>query len=118
MDERRRFVRASTRQEVAYTVLPSGTTEQASTRDISGGGLRLVLEKPLAAGTQVQLAIPLPGQDAPVNAIGEVVWSEQQEVTGKTSRQSSAEIGIRAKEISPQDQELLMHFVAQSLQLI
>lgn len=117
MEERRRFVRLDTRVEVAYTVLPSGTALRAVTKDLGGGGLRFFTEKPLAPGTQLQAAISLPGRDQPVNAIAEVVWSEQHEVIGRTDRQRSVENGARCVEIAPVDQEALAQFVASRLKL-
>jgi c-di-GMP-binding flagellar brake protein YcgR len=111
MEERRRFVRLSARLEMSYTVLPSGTVKQTVSKDVGGGGVCLLTEKPLAQGTQLQMAMNLPGREQPINAIAEVVWSEQHEVIGKTDRQRSVEVGIRSVEMAPQDQEALMHHI-------
>ena len=115
MEERRRFVRLETRVDVAYTVLPSGTAQRAATKDLSGGGVRFLTENLLSTGMQLQVAISLPGREQPVNAIAEVVWSEQHELIGKTNRQRSVENGARCVEIAPADQEALTRFVASRL---
>ena len=116
MEERRRFVRLETQADVAYIVLPDGTTKRTRAKDVSAGGLRLATDRRLAAGTQLQIAMALPGSERPVNAIAEVVWSQQYEVVGKGDRQQSVEIGARFAEIAPQDQETITRFIATSLQ--
>ncbi len=115
MDERRRFVRLDARLDVVHAVLPSGTMQPTLSKDVSGGGLRLFTDRPLASGTQLQMAIKLPGRETPVNAIGEVVWSEEAHTTGKSERQRSVEIGVRTVEIAPQDHEALTEHVIASL---
>ena len=112
MEERRRSVRLGARVEVAYTVLPSGTSQRAPTSDVGWGGLCLVTEHPIPPSTQLQVAVALPGREPPVHAIAEVAWSEQHEVVGKTGRRRSAANGIRYVEIAPTDQEAITAFVA------
>ena len=115
MEERRRFVRLPARLSVSATILPDGRKQEMVSKDISGGGLRLFSDKPLPPGTQLQLAVTLSGRGEPVNAIGEVVWSETYEVIGRTDRQRSVEIGVRSAEIAPKDQEAVAAFVASGL---
>ena len=115
MEERRQFVRLDTRLETSYTVLPTGTAKTLITKDIGGGGVCLFADKPLSAGTRLQVSMKLPGRDAPVNFTGEVVWSEEYEMIGKTQRQKAVEAGIRFVEISPQDREAVMQHVILSL---
>ena len=115
MEEARRFVRLRATLETAYAVLPDGRPQRTLTKDLSVGGACLVMDKPLAAGTQLQLAIPLPGREQPVNAIAEVVWSGEVELTGRSGPRRSAEVGIRTVEIAPQDQDALAQFIAAGL---
>jgi len=117
MEEQRRFVRLETRVDVAYTALPSGAPQRTVTKDLSGGGLRFFSETPLAPGTQLQMALALPGREQPVNALAEVVWSERHELVGKADRQRSAENGAKFIEIAPADQEALAQFVSSRLKL-
>jgi len=104
-----------TRADVAYAVLPDGAPQRAVTKDLGGGGFRLVTEHPITPGTQLQVAIHLPGREQPVNALAEVVWSEQHELIGKTDRRRSVESGARCVEIAPADQEALTEFVSSRL---
>ena len=116
MDEHRRFIRFASRLDVAYTVLPSGMLQHTIAKDISAGGLRLFMDRPLAPGTQLQVALRLPGREQPVNAIAEIVWSEASETTGGGSEpRHSIEVGARCAEISPQDQEAITQFIEASL---
>ena len=115
MQERRRFVRLNARLNVDCTVLPAGVAQRAVSKDIGGGGFRLWTEKPLEPGTVLQLAIALPGWDAPVNAAAEVVWSEQSKTTGRIENRKSVEVGIRCVEISPNDHAALTRFVSAGL---
>ena len=101
--------------ETTYTVLPDGRPQRTLTKDLGVGGARLVMDKLLAPGTQLQLAIPLPGREQPVNAIAEVVWSGEVELTGRAGQRRSAEVGIRTVEIAPQDQEALTQFITEGL---
>ena len=112
MEERRRFVRLGARVDVAYTMLPSGTVQHAPASDLGSGGLCFVTEQPLPPGTQLQVAVTLPGRGQPVNAIAEVAWNEPQELIGKTARRRSAANGARYVEIAPADQEAIAQFIA------
>ena len=116
MEERRQFVRLDTRLETHCTVLPSGKPQRGVTKNIGGGGICLFADRPLEAGTRLQVAMKLPGREAPVNFTAEVVWSEQCEIIGKTQRQQSVEIGVRFVEIAPQDRDTVMQHVILSHQ--
>ncbi len=116
MIEQRSLVRLRTRLDATYAVLPDGQAQRTLTRDVGAGGACLIADKPLPLGTQVQVALELPGREQPVNAIAEVVRSAEFEMTGKTDRRRSAEISLRMVEIAPQDVEVLSRFVAAGLQ--
>jgi c-di-GMP-binding flagellar brake protein YcgR len=115
MQEQRSFVRLRAPVEATYTVLPDGRPQRTLTRDVSLGGVRLVMDKPLSRGAQLQLALVLPGQERPVNATGEVVWSEEVAWIGRGGERRNAEVGIRTLEMAPQDQESLTGFIADGL---
>lgn len=51
------------------------------TRDISAGGVRVVVAKPLGAGTKVKVVLPLPGVGT-IEAAGEVIRDIYPEVAG------------------------------------
>lgn len=115
MEEARQHVRSGVRAPVAYAVLPAGTAQECQSRDVSVTGMRLAMEQVLPAGTQLQLAVALPGVEEPVNAIAEVVWSREERITGKSGQQTSVHAGVRFTEIAPKDQELISGVVAHQL---
>ena len=116
MEERRKFVRLDTRLDVAYTVLPGGTAKQTVTKGLGGGGVCIFTEQPLPPGTRLQVALKLPGVERQVNFIGEIVWSEQYEMIGKSERRRSIEAGLRFVEIAPQDRDTVMRHMILTLQ--
>ena len=118
MEERRRFVRLPGPFEIRCAVLPSGTMQATRAKDLSAGGACLMTDAPLPSNTQLQMAIQLPERSEPVNAIGEAVWSETVEMTGKTQHQRHVETGVRFAEIAPQDHEVLLECIARSLRAL
>lgn len=117
MEERRKFVRLDTRLEISYTAtaLPADQAKQAVTKDIGGGGICLFAERLLPPGTQLQVAMRLPGREQPVNFTAEVVWCEQYEVIGREERQRAVELGVRFLEIAPQDRDAILQHVILNL---
>ena len=113
MEERRKFVRLDTRLEISYTVtsLPADKAKRTVTKDIGGGGVCLFAERPLPSGTQLQVAMKLPGREPPVNFTAEVVWCEQYEMIGKEEQSRAVELGVRFMEIAPQDRDAIMQHV-------
>ena len=115
MEERRGFVRLPARLDVTYAVLPSGLVQRTRSKDLSGGGLRLLMEQPLPAGSTLQLAVALPDREPPVNLTGEVVWSEESHLIGRSDRTRAVEVGVRAAEIAPGDRLAIEACVAETL---
>lgn len=111
MEERRRFVRLDTRLDATYTVLTSGKPRQVRTKNIAAGGICLFSDQPLAVGTQLQVAMRLPGREQPVNFVAEVIWSEEYEMVGREQRYRSVELGVRFVEIAPSDRDAVMQHV-------
>ena len=116
MEERRQFVRLDTRLDVNYSILPSGQSQPTVSKNVSGGGICLFLKQSVPVGTRLQVAMKLPGRDAPAHFTGEVVWCETYEMIGRTERQRSVEAGVRFVEIAPADQTAIMQHVILQLQ--
>ncbi|HWR40590.1 MAG TPA: flagellar brake protein, partial [Patescibacteria group bacterium] len=79
--QQRAFVRMEVMLPTFLTVKAGNRGEEpekisAMTKDISGGGLQLILEKSLALGTKVQLMVNLP-ESGMTTAIGEVTRVQQ-----------------------------------------
>lgn len=107
--ERRKFARLDIALTVAYSVQnpggdPSAVIE-ATSSDISAGGLRLMTPGPLENGSVLDLEIFLgESEEAPLHAVGEVVWQSKIAPT-------SFETGIFIKHIENEDKKRVMSFV-------
>lgn len=84
MKEQRMFERVSAAMKIRYEVidkLPGAKT--ATSKDISGGGIRLALDEALSPGTNLKLDIEIPGEANKItSAYGKVVWSRKVEIVG------------------------------------
>ena len=116
MDERRRFVRLDTRLEVAYSVLPSGQPKTVTTKNISTGGICLVLDEALSVGARLQIEMRLPNLQQPVRFTAEVAWSESYEVIGQAEHRRAVEVGVRFIDITPADQRAIAQYVILTIQ--
>lgn len=100
--ERRRFDRVATSLKVGYQVLgdgqkkeavsPSSGAGEASTLDISEGGLSIKSENPLIAGEQVRLFLHFPQSNAPVSLLAEVRSARASFKLGKTTYKAGLKI--------------------------
>ncbi|MEH6501173.1 MAG: PilZ domain-containing protein [Pseudoalteromonas distincta] len=59
-NEKRDFIRMKVETEATLTLTASGEQVAVVCQDLSSQGVQLVLDKPLAEGTAVQLSIPSP----------------------------------------------------------
>ncbi len=116
MEEHRQFVRLDTRLQVSYSLVPSEGSQETVTRNISSGGICLFTDSVLSPDTRLQITIHLPNRKQPVQAMGEVVWSEPYEVVSKAGRFPAIESGVRFLNIAPDDFEAIKQHVILSLQ--
>ena len=114
MEERRQYVRLPATLKVDYTVLPRTTQTDSATKDVGGGGVRVIVQERVAPGTLLRVELTIPGQ-SPIPFTGEVVWSDQYKVSTALRAELSYEVGVRIVEVSPADRELLKRYVAQNL---
>lgn len=77
--------------------------------EISGGGVRFATGQRLQPGTQLELELILPGDSAPVQAKGEVIWS------GRLNHQRPYEAGVRFTEIDPLQRGRVIRVIHESL---
>ncbi|NQT19694.1 MAG: PilZ domain-containing protein [Planctomycetes bacterium] len=75
---RRRYPRFSKDAVIHYKILElDEMPHRGETINISGGGARFKSESEIPSGSVVAVEITLPKADAPVLAMGKVVWSKQ-----------------------------------------
>ena len=82
LKERRRFIRLEASVKVKYTVIGKPGTIKAFSKNISAGGLCLLLDVQLAVDTPLQLEIKIPDLKNPIHAIARVVWQKGFESAG------------------------------------
>jgi len=116
--QRRENVRIPITLSVIYTLKGEDEIYEAYTRDISGGGTKLVLLKPLRMRDIIQLRITLPHLEKPISAKGKVVWIEgevvwievvESLVDNKIERTHYA--GVRFINIEDRERERLVKFI-------
>jgi len=106
--ERRRESRVNEEDKVVLELLsdPGFSGEKRSlnalTKDISPGGVRLMTNVNLPAGTRVGLEIALARRRKLVRAVGSVRWSRS------VYEEELFELGVEFTEISPEDKFILL----------
>jgi len=112
MDERRKYVRLDTRLKITYNILEKeGGPQQSETRDISGGGIRLFLDDPIAEKTLLQITIQLPEDPTPIRCVGKVVWVESFSVLQGEKKEDQYEAGVIFTDIEQKDRDRIIKYV-------
>jgi c-di-GMP-binding flagellar brake protein YcgR len=75
MRERREYVRANGLVLINYK--SQQVEGKSSAFDASGAGVRIIVDRKLKIGSEVELEIYLPGDSQPVKAKGKVAWAEK-----------------------------------------
>lgn len=108
MEERRQFVRLPTTARVNYQLVSDASSSDASgTKDISGGGIRLVFNEEIPNGALLDLTVELPDQTPPIPCKGMVVWVEK--ITDQEP--NLWEVGVEFTDISVLDRDAILEFV-------
>ena len=108
MDERRKFVRLSSRLNANYEIIGSGQTRHAMTGNVGGGGASLFTESRLAPGTLLRVEIAADDRPQPVRFTAEVVWSGALLLEDGDARPRAFETGVRFIDISETDRAFLL----------
>jgi c-di-GMP-binding flagellar brake protein YcgR len=108
----RKYQRLSFDVEFKHWVLsaPSPKSKEIRGKNISAGGLCMVILEKLKIGTLLKLEFSLPEADKPVIAKGKVVWVEEPNIYS-TVTHVSHDCGIEFVDISPQDRENISNHV-------
>jgi len=104
--EKRKFPRLSFDTELKYKILnsPSPKTKKSRVKNISTGGLCIMLLEKVKIETSLKLEIFLPNEDKPIIAKGKVAWVEKLTIIS-TESYISYDCGVEFVDISPQDIE-------------
>lgn len=111
----RNFVRTEAVLPISYRVIQeegavTTTSVRAETRDISGGGVRLIQRQPLDEGTMIEIFVKLP--EGSVAATGIVEWAG---IPGAAVPKPGEprDIGVRFDKIDERDRDRIVRFVFQ-----
>ncbi len=119
--ERRKKQRLNIPLKVKYKWLAKkGILEEVFTRDISGGGMRIRVDKPFKKGGRLKALLYFPEEDKPINVITEVVWCKKR----KFKKKNKFDVGIKHVKVAAQDKErfvflfceTMMNFLMSALQ--
>ena len=109
--ERRQFIRINARAVAHVKNIKTGRIRRALTKDVSGGGICLVMEKLLEPGTQLEVEMRLPDRAKLITFQGMVSWSRPASGKDQTSHNPNAEHGIRFISIDEKDHAALVQYV-------
>jgi c-di-GMP-binding flagellar brake protein YcgR len=112
--EHRRFPRLNVAVDVQWEKLPPKKrwglrTDAHATKNISAGGICLIVYEDVEVGEQLSLDIELPSQKV-IHAKGRVVWVSPFEVSGDEERKRS-DVGIEFTQIAKEDREVIQRFI-------
>jgi hypothetical protein len=108
--EHRRFIRLSNAIQANCRLLDDNeTTPISPTKDVSNGGIAILLEKPFKPQSLVELQIKLPDHDRLLTFDGFVVWSKK--VTGPEKKERYL-TGVSFAEAAREDNQVLKDYIA------
>lgn len=107
--ERRRFVRIPNAVETKCRLLNQNeSTPVRSTKDISNGGIAVILEKPFRPHSLVELQVKLPDTEKMLTFNGFVVWNKK---TVGPDKKESYLTGISFVEVTQEDNQALKDYI-------
>jgi c-di-GMP-binding flagellar brake protein YcgR len=114
--DKRKFPRLSFNVEVKYEVVRgrSPKAKKSRARNISAGGLCVMILEKVKAGTLLNLEFSLPDADAPIIAKGKVMWVEKLSIYAAESH-VSYDCGVSFVDIAPGDREKITRHVMLNL---
>ncbi len=102
--ERRRFARLNVNVNVDYEVLPRHKQQKhVSSKNISTGGICVILKEPLEPETIIGLDIGLPEEAGKVTATGRIVWIQEFSIGEEAHKRYEA--GVEFTDISDEDRQ-------------
>ncbi len=110
MVEKRKYTRLKAPIGVSYHLVKKHKrprVHKSLVRDISGGGMSLMVYEDLRAGDLLQLEIQVPHLEEAVSAVGEVIWY----VHCKGADRQTREAGLRFRDIAPHELHHILEYV-------
>jgi len=116
MEEKREFVRLDLNVKVDWKRIGATSEPTAEftneTKNISAGGLCLVVNEKLEAGEELQIGMELPSGEI-IDVKGRVVWVSEYEIFGR-EQEKIYDVGIQFMNISKKERKEINEFVLAS----
>jgi c-di-GMP-binding flagellar brake protein YcgR len=113
MAEKRKFMRLDINVAVGWSKVAGSSQDAADSRDmtknISGGGICLIVNEKVGPGDRISLNIELPTSKI-IRAEGRVVWTKDFSIVGREN-EKKYDAGIEFTNISEEDREEIKKFV-------
>ena len=94
--------------EYRFSVKQKTLVERIFAKDISGGGLGLVLKKPLALGTKLKTLLYFPNDQKAIELVSRVAWC-------KPKGNHSYAVGVKHINIKPKDKERFIFLFCETM---
>jgi len=111
-EERRQCSRLDVRLTIIVTILSTGKVRRALTKNISGTGLRLVVEESVQTGDELGLEIHLPDRSTPMTCKGTVTWTQPSSEPRKSYQPQLLEIEVAFTDLPPKDRATITQYAA------
>lgn len=112
--ERRKYPRLNLNIEVEYSVLRGADAIQVQSKNISAGGICLILYEDIQPDSVLELKFYLPRDTNPIKAIGRIVW--RSEIVVADDKRTRFDAGIEFLEISDIDRTKIAQHVFSLMQ--
>lgn len=107
IEERRKYIRLDTGIDFTYKIKGiEGSEKKSTTKNISPGGIRSLVDRQIKKGAWLELKIFIPTMKNPIPVIGKVIWTADEEA-GKI------DAGIKFEEIAPDMKSKFLEYVCE-----
>ncbi len=110
MIENRKFIRLKAPLPIEYRLLKKNANKKLITsqmRDISVGGLSLVVLEPMRMGELIEVVIQAPHLEHPLKVIGDAMWCE----TLSGEKAGAYLVGVRFQEVNADHLNQILDYV-------
>jgi len=109
--QRRNYVRVPILLNVMYRVKGDEKIYTTSTKDLSGGGMKIVLPEMLKIRDILQVRLELPSPESPIDCEGKVVWIDTEEILNNNKLEKISYAGVEFTLIDEKERERLIRFL-------
>ncbi|MFH0790852.1 MAG: PilZ domain-containing protein [Candidatus Omnitrophota bacterium] len=112
MLERRNFPRLNFRVDFKYNILNKTRfkDEPAETKNLSEGGICIILLKKVDIGDKLNLKFYLPETNTAIKTTGRVVWTQEFTI-GTIDTSTAYDVGIEFTDISQEDRHKINQYI-------